>query len=209
MSKTLITERDIMTYRELLFSLRRRALPILLVAFLCGAAFFSVTAFLLPQSHIASVVFCVRNRIGYEEGITSADLAACESLTGPCIALMTGSEIMGLASESLDGMTESALRGKLSFENMGSGIFRMSVTDSDAARASAAALTVTEISVSRIPAAIDAGALTVIDGVSVEMRKPPAARNAVIGFAAGLAGSACFVIFWNSRGGKRDGNTSV
>mgnify|MGYP001541410765 FL=1 len=55
-----------MTYRELLLSLRRRALPILLVSFLCGAAFFSVTAFLLPERYVASTVFCVRNRTGYE-----------------------------------------------------------------------------------------------------------------------------------------------
>ena len=113
-----------MTYRELLLSLRRRVLPILLASVLCGAVAFSVTAFLLPKRYAASTVFCVRNRAGYEEGITSADLAACESLTAPCIALMTGSEIMGLASESLGGMTESALKSRLSFENMGAGVFR-------------------------------------------------------------------------------------
>lgn len=184
-----------MTYRELLLSLRRRALPILLVSFLCGAAFFSVTAFLLPERYVASTVFCVRNRTGYEEGITSADLAACESLTDPCIALMTGSEIMSLASGSLDGMTESALKSRLSFENMGAGVFRMSVTDGDAERARAAALAIAEASVPRIPAVIDAGALTVIDGVSVTPLARPAGRNAVIGFAAGLAVSVCFVIF--------------
>lgn len=198
-----------MTYRELLLSLRRRALAILLISLLCGAAFFSVTAFLLPPSYVASVVFCVRNRSEYKEGITSADLAACESLTAPCIALMTGSEIMGIASGSLDNMTESVLRGKLSFETMGAGVFRMSAVDGNAKRASAAVLAVAENSVLQIPAAIDAGALTVIDGVSVEKRERPAARNAVIGFAAGFAISVCFVIFWDSHGKKRDDRTSV
>jgi|GEM_PF-4135959 hypothetical protein len=198
-----------MTYRELLLSLRRRALPILLVSFLCGAAFFSVTAFLLPERYVASTVFCVRNRTGYEEGITSADLAACESLTDPCIALMTGSEIMSLASGSLDGMTESALKSRLSFENMGAGVFRMSVTDGDAERARAAALAIAEASVPRIPAVIDAGALTVIDGVSVTPLARPAGRNAVIGFAAGLAVSVCFVIFSAARGKKARAARSV
>lgn len=198
-----------MTYRELLLSLRRRALPILLVSFLCGAAFFSVTAFLLPERYVASTVFCVRNRTGYEEGITSADLAACESLTDPCIALMTGLEIMSLASGSLDGMTESALKSRLSFENMGAGVFRMSVTDGDAERARAAALAIAEASVPRIPAVIDAGALTVIDGVSVTPLARPAGRNAVIGFAAGLAVSVCFVIFSAARGKKARAARSV
>ena len=198
-----------MTYRELLLSLRRRALPILLVSFLCGAAFFSVTAFLLPERYVASTVFCVRNRTGYEEGITSADLAACESLTDPCIALMTGSEIMSLASGSLDGMTESALKSRLSFENMGAGVFRMSVTDGEAERARAAALAIAEASVPRIPAVIDAGALTVIDGVSVTPLARPAGRNAVIGFAAGLAVSVCFVIFSAARGKKARAARSV
>ena len=198
-----------MTFRELLLSLRRRALPILLVSFLCGAAFFSVTAFLLPERYVASTVFCVRNRTGYEEGITSADLAACESLTDPCIALMTGSEIMSLASGSLDGMTESALKSRLSFENMGAGVFRMSVTDGDAERARAAALAIAEASVPRIPAVIDAGALTVIDGVSVTPLARPAGRNAVIGFAAGLAVSVCFVIFSAARGKKARAARSV
>ena len=198
-----------MTYRELLLSLRRRALPILLVSFLCGAAFFSVTAFLLPERYVASTVFCVRNRTGYEEGITSADLAACESLTDPCIALMTGSEIMSLASGSLDGMTESALKSRLSFENMGAGVFRMSVTDGDAERARAAALAIAEASVPRIPAVIDAGALTVIDWVSVTPLARPAGRNAVIGFAAGLAVSVCFVIFSAARGKKARAARSV
>ena len=198
-----------MTYRELLLSLRRRALPILLVSFLCGAAFFSVTAFLLPERYVASTVFCVRNRTGYEEGITSADLAACESLTDPCIALMTGSEIMSLASGSLDGMTESALKSRLSFENMGAGVFRMSVTDGDAERARAAALAIAEASVPRIPAVIDAGALSVIDGVSVTPLARPAGRNAVIGFAAGLAVSVCFVIFSAARGKKARAARSV
>lgn len=191
-----------MTYRELLLSLRRRALPILLASVLCGVAFFSVTAFLLPERYAASTVFCVRNRTGYEEGITSADLAACESLTASCITLMTGSEIMSLASESLGSMTESALKSRLSFENMGAGVFRMSVTDGDAERARAAALAITETSVLRIPEAINAGALTVIDGVSVTPLARPAARNAVIGFAAGLAVSVCFVIFLEARGKK-------
>lgn len=198
-----------MTYRELWLSLRRRALPILLVSFLCSVAFFSVTAFLLPERYVASTVFCVRNRTGYEDGITSADLAACESLTDPCIALMTGSEIMSLASESLDGMTESALKSRLSFENMGAGVFRISVTDGDAERARAATLAIAEVSVPRIPAVIDAGALTVIDGVSVTPLAHPAGRNAVIGFAAGLAASVCFVIFSVARGKKARAACSV
>ena len=198
-----------MTYRELLLSLRRRVLPILLASVLCGAVAFSVTAFLLPKRYAASTVFCVRNRAGYEEGITSADLAACESLTAPCIALMTGSEIMGLASESLGGMTESALKSRLSFENMGAGVFRMSVTDGDAERARAAALAIAEASVSRIPAVIDAGTLSVIDGVSVTPLARPAGRNAVIGFAAGLAVSVCFVIFLEARGKKACAARSV
>lgn len=200
-----------MTYRELLLSLRRRVLPILLVSLLCGAGLFFVTAFLLPERYAASAVFCIRNRTEYREGITSADLAACESLTEPCIALMTGSEVMALASDLLpDGMTEGALQGGLSFENMGAGVFRLTVTDASAERAGAAASAIAEAAVLRIPAAIDAGTLSVIDGVSVERQGRPAARNAVMGFAAGLAVSICFVIIWDSRGKKaREDDPSV
>lgn len=79
-----------MTIPDFLHLLRRRALLILSVTLICGVISLAVTAFILPHEYTAYATFCVRNRSDYGDGITSADLAACESLTEPCIAFDYG-----------------------------------------------------------------------------------------------------------------------
>ena len=72
-----------MTIPDFLHLLRRRTRLILSVTLICGVISLAVTAFILPHEYTAYATFCVRNRSDYGDGITSADLAACESLTEP------------------------------------------------------------------------------------------------------------------------------
>lgn len=192
-----------MTIPDFLHLVRRRALAILLTMLICGALALAVTLWILPVRYTASTTFCVRNRTGYEDGITSADIAACESLTEPCIALISGAETMALAAQDFDGITEVELLSVLSFEDMGAGVFRMSVTDGSAGRAQAIAARICEVSVGRIPASLNAGTLSVIDDVTVTKNTPPAARGLFIGFLAGAAVSVLAVLLWDNRGSRK------
>ena len=91
-------ENEGMTIPDFLRLLKRRAVPILLSMLACGILALFLVLYILPAQYTASTTFCVRNRISYEDGITSADIAACESLTGPCMALISGSQTMTLAA---------------------------------------------------------------------------------------------------------------
>ena len=175
---------------------------------------FSLSCIFAVQ-YTASTTFCVRNRISYEDGITSADIAACESLTGPCMALISGSQTMTLVAQDFDGLSASDLSAMISFEDMGAGVFRMSVADGNAGRrrrrlpcASARRRQ------PEIPSSLNAGTLSVIDGVTVTKDSPPAVRGVLIGLLAGFAVSAAVTLLLDGRGsrtarGEKDQNEFV
>lgn len=203
-----------MTIPDFVHLLRRRAVPILLTMLVCGALALAVVFLLLPERYTASTTFCVRNRTGYEDGITSADIAASESLTGPCIALISGSETMALAAQEFEGVSAAALSSMLTFEDMGAGVFRMSVADGNAGRAQAVAMRICEVSVLRIPSSLNAGSLCVIDDVTVTKNSPPVVRGVFVGLLSGFALSVIAVLLWDNRGahksrGEKDRNELV
>ena len=83
---------------------------------------------------------------------------------------------MALAARELDGMSDAELRGMLDFEDMGAGVFRMSVSGRDSEQTRLIALKITETATLRIPAALNAGSLSVIDGVTVTQNSRPVTR---------------------------------
>ena len=207
-------ENEGLTIPDFLRLLKRRAVPILLSMLACGILALFLVLYILPAQYTASTTFCVRNRISYEDGITSADIAACESLTEPCMALISGSQTMTLAAQDFDGLSASDLSAMISFEDMGAGVFRMSVADGNAGRAQAVAVRVCEEAAAQIPSSLNAGTLSVIDGVTVTKDSPPAVRGVLIGLLAGFAVSAAVTLLLDGRGsrtarGEKDQNEFV
>ncbi len=169
-----------MTYDVYFRACKKRAPFILLISlFLAGMMFF-MTVFFVPQNYEAEALFCIRNRDVYESGMTSADLAASETLTDAVMALMRG----------LHNGT-----GTLSFEKLGAGVFRVKLSGTDANILRASLETLSHSAEETIPPLLQFASLTQVQEISLQALPKKTFRNAVIGFALGLAVCAVGVLF--------------
>lgn len=175
-----------MTYRALFEMLRKYWSLTVGLTFLGALFAYFITLWCVHPVYTASVMLCVRNRESYEGGISSADIAASEALAGSCAQVLAGGDMMESVSSELSGISASELVLHLRFTYREAGVLTLSVSDADRIRAQHAAQLLAEAAVSVVPEKINAGAITIIDSVSVSDGSRPLVSNTVIGTVAGL-----------------------
>ena len=181
-----------MTYSDFFRIIKRRILYILIASLVLSEAFFFVSAFVLPETHEVSAVFCIRNREDVETGISGADITASDALVEAGIVLMEGMH---------DGI------GELAFDKLGAGVFRVTLQGSDEDAMLLSLESLAETASQEIPKLLGCSSLTVITPIGAEEMPKNAAASAILGAVVGFSASVVVLILLEKNKLKK-GNTT-
>ena len=182
-----------MTYSDFFRIIKRRILYILIASLVLSEAFFFVSAFVLPETHEVSAVFCIRNREDVETGISGADITASDALVEAGIVLMEGMH---------DGIGD-----ELTFDKLGAGVFRVTLQGSDEDAMLLSFESLAERASQEIPALLGCSSLTVITPIGAEEMPKNVAASAVLGAVVGFSASVVVLLLLEKNKLKK-GNTT-